>query len=41
MRAKVLNINELHINKHTAKPKVSAFKSRTTLILDRWQQAGK
>lgn len=35
MRAKVLNLNELNINKHKAKPKVKYFYSRTTLILDR------
>ena len=36
MRAKVLNLNELNINKHIAKPKVKCFYSRTTLILDRY-----
>ena len=35
MRAKVLKINELNINKHKFKPKVKCFKSRTTLILER------
>ena len=34
MRAKVLKINELNINKHKFKPKVKCFKSRTTLILN-------
>lgn len=36
MRPKVLIINELNINKNTAKPKDSASKPRTTLILYRW-----
>lgn len=35
MRAIVLNIKLMIINKLTAKPKVSANKSRTTLILNR------
>lgn len=37
MRAKVLKINELNINKHSGKPKVKCFKSRTTLIRYRWR----
>ena len=41
MRTKVLNLNELTINKHIAKPKVKYIYSRTTLILDRWQQSEK
>ena len=35
MRAKVLNLKELNINKHIGKLKVKCSKTRTTLILDR------
>lgn len=35
MRAKVIKLNVLHINKHSGSPKVKGFKSRTALILDR------
>ena len=41
MRVKVPKLNELNINKHSGKPKVKCFYSRTTLIRYRSLQAEK
>jgi hypothetical protein len=38
MRGEVLKMNELVINIHQCKLKVKCLETRTTLILNRWQQ---